>query len=117
MLDVLAKALGGGAALLLAVAGGRILLVHEDDNYKWYRWFAGISIWLVVIVAVAVWMAFGLLAFLLIGLVARQVALYLFDQHFKRIEGHPPPDKEATDFLVAVGGVMALLAFLVALAS
>jgi hypothetical protein len=119
MLDVLATVLTGGAFLLFAIAGSRTLLVHENDGYKRYLRFAGISIWLVVILAVAFWItlgfALGALVVLLIGLAVRWFALYLWDRYLERIGGGPPPDEEQTQFLVAVGSMMVLLAFLVAL--
>ena len=87
-----------------------VSLVHRDlhlaGGHRWPQQF-----WIAL-----GFFSFGALAFFFIGLAARQLALYLCDRYFERIEGHPPPDVAKTQFFVAVGGVMVLLAFLVALA-
>src|SRR5579862_1606959 len=111
----MAHVAAGLTGLLVFITACRSVFVHKDNNYMRYRQLTGFSMFVMEGVAIALWIAFGILAFSAAMLVASVSSLQMmefYEWQLARDERGRELDEGFTKLLIGMTAVLGLAALI-----
>lgn len=107
------------AAALRLITAFRKNLEHPGENYARYRQLTGFSILVTILGAIAAWLLFGELAFLLVMCISQLAflgAIKAYETRLERDAQNKPVDKALTELINGVAGVLTIVGIVFAIA-